>query len=47
MMPGRIVGPGAMVGAGVVLMQNVPAHKAMLLTQETQLLDWPQEIYNR
>lgn len=47
MMPGRIVGPGAMVGAGVVLMKNVPPHKAVLLKQETDIVDWPQQIYDR
>jgi NDP-sugar pyrophosphorylase family protein len=47
MMPGRIIGPGAMVGAGVVLMKNVPPHMALLLKQETELVDWPQQIYDR
>lgn len=47
MMPGRIVGPCSMVGAGVVLMKNLPAHKALLLKQETELVDWSPEIYNR
>ncbi len=47
MMPGRIIGPGAMVGAGVVLMNNVPPHKAVLLKQETDIVDWPQQIYDR
>ena len=47
MMPGRIIGPGAMVGAGVVLMNNVPAHKAVLLKQEIEVVDWPQRIYDR
>ena len=47
MMPGRIVGSCSMVGAGVVLMNNVPPHKALLLKQETKLVDWSAEIYNR
>lgn len=47
MMPGRIVGPCSMVGAGVVLMNNVPPHKALLLKQETELIDWSPEIYDR
>ena len=47
MMPGRIVGRCSMVGAGVVLMNNVPPHKALLLKQETNLIDWSPEIYNR
>ena len=47
MMPGRIVGPCSMVGAGVVLMKNLPPHKALLLKQETDLIDWSPEIYNR
>ncbi len=47
MMPGRIVGPCSMVGAGVVLMRNLPSHKALLLKQETEQVDWSQEIYDR
>ena len=47
MMPGRIVGPCSMVGAGIVLMKNLPAHKALILKQETELVDWSPEIYNR
>ncbi|MCH8993252.1 MAG: hypothetical protein IIA44_16060 [Acidobacteria bacterium] len=47
LMPGRIVGPCSMVGAGVVLMKNLPPHKALLLKQETDLIDWSPEIYNR
>ena len=47
MMPGRIVGPCSMVGAGIVLMKNLPAHKALILKQETELVDWSAEIYNR
>ena len=46
-MPGRIVGPCAMVGAGVVLMKNVPAHKAVLLKQELDEIDWSPHIYDR
>ena len=46
-MPGRIVGPCSMVGAGVVLMKNLPPHKALILKQETDLIDWSPEIYNR
>jgi bifunctional UDP-N-acetylglucosamine pyrophosphorylase/glucosamine-1-phosphate N-acetyltransferase len=47
MMPGRIVRPCGMVGAGVVLMKNLPAHKAILVKQETETIDWSPEIYNR
>jgi bifunctional UDP-N-acetylglucosamine pyrophosphorylase/glucosamine-1-phosphate N-acetyltransferase len=47
MMPGRIIGPCAMVGAGVVLMHNVPPHKAVLLEQNTRLIDWSPATYDR
>ena len=47
MMPGRIVGPCSMVGAGVVLMKNLAPHQAILLKQETETIDWSPEIYNR
>ncbi|MEE2754552.1 MAG: sugar phosphate nucleotidyltransferase [Candidatus Latescibacterota bacterium] len=47
MMPGRIIGPCSMVGAGVVLMRNLPANKAILVKQETETIDWSPEIYNR
>lgn len=46
-MPGRIVGPCAMVGAGVVLMKNVPAHKAVLVKQQLEEIDWSPHIYNK
>ncbi len=46
LMPGRVVGPGAMVGPGVVLMKNAPAHKAVILKQEHQEIDWGPEIYD-
>jgi len=46
-MPGRIVGPCAMVGPGVVLTQNVPPHKAVLVKQNLEEIDWSPEIYNR
>ncbi|MBT3606018.1 MAG: NTP transferase domain-containing protein [Candidatus Latescibacteria bacterium] len=46
-MPGRIVGPCAMVGAGVVLMKNVPPNKAVLVKQELDEIDWSPEIYNK
>ncbi len=46
-MPGRIVGPCAMVGAGVVLMKNVPPYKAVLVKQELDVVDWSPEIYDR
>jgi hypothetical protein len=36
-----------MVGAGVVLMRNLPANKAVLVKQETETIDWSPEIYNR
>ncbi|MDA0712042.1 MAG: sugar phosphate nucleotidyltransferase, partial [bacterium] len=38
-MPGRIVGSCAMVGAGVVLMKNVPANKAVLVKQQLEEKD--------
>ena len=47
MMPGRIVGSCSMVGAGVVLMNNVPPNKALMVKQDTELVDWSPEIYNR
>jgi NDP-sugar pyrophosphorylase family protein len=47
MMPGRIVGPCAMVGAGVVLMKNVPQNKAVLLKQQLDEIDWSPDIYNK
>ena len=46
-MPGRIVGPCAMVGAGVVLMKNVPANKAVLVKQHLDEIDWSPDIYNK
>ena len=46
LMPGRVVGPGAMVGPGVVLMKNAPPHKAVILKQEHQEIDWGPEIYD-
>ena len=46
LMPGRIVGPGAMVGPGVVLMKNAPPHKAVILKQQHQEIDWGPEIYD-
>ncbi len=46
-MPGRIVGPCAMVGAGVVLMKNVPPYKAVLVKQQLDEIDWSPQIYNR
>jgi NDP-sugar pyrophosphorylase family protein len=46
-MPGRIVGPCSMVGAGVVLMKNVPPNKAVLVKQQLDEIDWSPEIYNK
>ena len=46
-MPGRIVGPCAMVGAGVVLMKNVPPNKAVLVKQQLDEIDWSPNIYDR
>lgn len=46
-MPGRMVGPCAMVGAGVVLMKNVPPNKAVLVKQELDEIDWSPNIYNK
>jgi len=46
-MPGRIVGPCSMVGAGVVLMKNVPPNKAVLVKQELDEIDWSPNIYNK
>jgi len=46
LMPGRIVGACSMIGPGVVLMRNVPPHKAVILKQELQEIDWGPEIYD-
>ena len=46
LMPGRIVGPSAMVGPGVVLMNNAPSHKAVILKQQHQEIDWGPEKYD-
>ena len=47
LMPGRIIGPCAMVGPGVVLMKNAPPYKAVLLKQDLEEIDWGPEIYDR
>ncbi len=46
-MPGRIVGPCAMVGAGVVLMKNARPYKAVLVKQQLDEVDWAPNIYDR
>ncbi len=46
-MPGRIVGPSAMVGAGVVLTKNVEPFTCVQVKQEQITIPWPQEIYDR
>ena len=46
-MPGRIVGPCAMVGPGVVLTKNAPPYKAVLVEQRLAEIDWPSDIYDR
>ena len=46
-MPGRIVGPCAMVGPGVVLTKNAPPYKAVLVEQQLAEIDWLPNIYDR
>ena len=46
-MPGRIVGPCAMVGPGVVLTKNAPPYKAVLVEQQLAEIDWLPNIYER
>jgi hypothetical protein len=36
-----------MVGAGVVLMKNVPPNKAVLVKQQLDEIDWSPNIYDR
>ena len=44
---GRIIKDLEGFSVDVVLMNNVPAHKAVLLKQEIEVVDWPQRIYDR
>ena len=46
LMPGRSVGAFSMIGPGGGLLRNVPPHKAVILKQELQEIDWGPEIYD-
>ncbi|MDP6125666.1 MAG: nucleotidyl transferase, partial [Candidatus Latescibacteria bacterium] len=45
LMPGVKVGPWSVVGAGVVLNEDVPARKMILVEQETVSIDWGPDRY--
>lgn len=45
-MPGRIVGPSSLVGAGVVLHKNVDPFTCVQVKQEQETIPWSSEIYN-
>lgn len=47
LMPGRIIGPSAIVGSGVVLMKNVEPFTAVLVKQEQEVIPWKAEIYDK
>ncbi|MGQ9631426.1 MAG: sugar phosphate nucleotidyltransferase [bacterium] len=46
-MPGRIVGPSSIVGAGVILTRNAEPFTAVLAKQDQEVTPWRQEIYDR
>jgi len=46
-MPGRVVGPSAVVGPGVVLTHNVEPFTMVLVKQEQEVRPWGREVYDR